>query len=108
MSKQAWDAFKGKLADDQALRDEFTRVLSDGGGKRTAPLTDVVAFAKSKGFDFSEDEVKQTIELSDEQLDAVAGGASFDAFIKLDGIKGESSHKDHIEIMSFSWGLMKR
>ena len=31
-----------------------------------------------------------------------------DAFLKLDGIKGESrdaSHKDEIDIMSFSWGV---
>ena len=33
--------------------------------------------------------------------------AGVDAFLKLDGIKGEStdkSHKDEIEILSFSWG----
>jgi type VI secretion system secreted protein Hcp len=33
--------------------------------------------------------------------------ALFDAFLKLDGIKGESAdakHKDEIDIMSFSWG----
>jgi type VI secretion system secreted protein Hcp len=34
--------------------------------------------------------------------------AAFDAFLKIDGIKGESKdskHKDEIEIESFSWGL---
>ena len=34
--------------------------------------------------------------------------ALFDAFLKLDGIKGESAdakHKGEIDIMSFSWGL---
>ena len=33
--------------------------------------------------------------------------ALFDAFLKLDGIKGESpdsQHKDEIDVMSFSWG----
>jgi len=33
---------------------------------------------------------------------------AFDAFLKLDGIPGESTdakHKDEIEILSFSWGL---
>lgn len=111
MSKLAWDAFKGKLAGDQALRDEFTRTLSAGGAKTTASVDDVVAFARSKGFEFSKDEVNQTVELSDDQLDSVAGGAAVDYFIKLDGIKGESSptgHKDQIEIYSFSWGVMKR
>jgi type VI secretion system secreted protein Hcp len=36
------------------------------------------------------------------------GMALFDAFLKLDGIKGESAdskHKGEIDIMSFSWGL---
>lgn len=34
--------------------------------------------------------------------------AAFDAFLKLDGIDGESKdseHKDWIEVLSFSWGL---
>jgi type VI secretion system secreted protein Hcp len=33
---------------------------------------------------------------------------AFDAFLKLDGIKGESTdatHKDEIEVLSFSWGV---
>ncbi len=34
--------------------------------------------------------------------------ALFDAFLKIDGIKGESAdakHKGEIDVMSFSWGL---
>ena len=34
--------------------------------------------------------------------------ALFDAFLKLDGIKGESAdakHKDEIDVVSFSWGV---
>jgi len=37
--------------------------------------------------------------------------ALFDAFLKLDGIKGESAdakHKGEIDIMSFSWGAAQR
>jgi type VI secretion system secreted protein Hcp len=37
-----------------------------------------------------------------------AGGAQPDFFLKIDGIKGESTdtqHKDHIQIESFSWGV---
>jgi type VI secretion system secreted protein Hcp len=33
---------------------------------------------------------------------------AFDAFLKLDGIKGESTddkHKDEIDVLSFSWGV---
>ena len=36
---------------------------------------------------------------------------AYDAFLKLDGIKGESmdaKHKGEIDIMSFSWGLTRR
>ncbi|HVQ31655.1 MAG TPA: type VI secretion system tube protein Hcp [Vicinamibacteria bacterium] len=34
--------------------------------------------------------------------------ATFDAFIKIDGIPGESNsskHKDEIEVLSYSWGI---
>ena len=37
--------------------------------------------------------------------------ALFDAFLKLDGIKGESAdakHKGEIDVMSFSWGWPRR
>ena len=33
---------------------------------------------------------------------------AFDAFLKLDGVKGESfdnTHKGEIDILSFSWGV---
>ena len=46
-------------------------------------------------------------ELSDDELESVAGGAT-DIFAKIGDIKGESSdlgHEGHIEINSFSWGV---
>jgi hypothetical protein len=46
-------------------------------------------------------------ELSDDELEAVAGGA-FDTFAKIGDIKGESmdtDHKGEIQIESFSWGV---
>lgn len=46
-------------------------------------------------------------ELSDEELESVAGGA-VDTFAKIGDIKGESmdtKHKGEIEIESFSWGV---
>jgi predicted ribosomally synthesized peptide with nif11-like leader len=107
MSKQALDAFKGKLAEDGALRAEMTRALGAGGSKRTASVDELVAFAKTHGYEFSPDEVRQNIELSDEQLDAVAGGAQVDYFLKLDGADGQTHHKEQIEIFSFHWGVQK-
>ena len=47
---------------------------------------------------------KQNEELSAEELQKVTGGA-YDAFLKIDGIPGESTddkHKDWIEILSFN------
>ena len=109
MSKQAWETFKGKMAEDPTLRDEMTRELSAGGSKTSASVEDLVAFAKKRGYEFEPDEVRKAIELSDEQLDAVAGGAQVDYFLKLDGIKGEVvGHKEQIDVLSFSWGVMKR
>lgn len=108
MSKEAFNAFKAKVAADATLRQEMSRTLSQGGAKTTASVDEVVAFAKSRGFDFNPEDVKQNVELSDEELDAVAGGASVDYFLKLDGITGESldsSYKEQIEIQSFSWGV---
>jgi Type VI secretion system effector, Hcp len=53
-------------------------------------------------------EATQDTELSDEQLESVAGGAS-DIFAKIGDIKGESmddKHKEEIEILSFSLGAL--
>ena len=49
-------------------------------------------------------------ELSDDQLESVAGGA-VDTFAKIGDIKGESqfdAHKAEIELSSFSWGVSNR
>ena len=37
-------------------------------------------------------------ELSDDELNKIAGGAQVDYFLKLDGIKGEVSHKGEITV----------
>jgi len=103
MSQQALDAFKAKVAEDETLRKEMATTLSAGGTKNTASMAEVVAFAKSKGFDINVDEIRQTAELSDAELDRVAGGASSDYYLKLDGLSG-SSYKEHLDVYSWSWG----
>jgi predicted ribosomally synthesized peptide with nif11-like leader len=104
MSKQALDGFRAKLTEDQALREKMTRALSTSAGKSSASLDDVVAFAKACGYAFSPDEVRETLELSDEQLAGVTGGA-FNGFANFGDIKGESTDKDHkdwITILSYN------
>jgi type VI protein secretion system component Hcp len=47
------------------------------------------------------------IELTENDLDNVSGGAGTDFFLSLDGIKGESQddkHKDTIEVLSIKKG----
>jgi len=88
MSKQALDAFKAKLAQDESLRSEMTRILSNDGTKTTASADDVVAFAQSRGYDVSLADIDATTELSDEHLEHVAGGALI--YLKYgERIKGE-------------------
>jgi len=104
MSQQALDAFKAKLAEDETLRKEMAETLSAGGTKKTATIAEVIAFAKSKGFDVNVDEMRQTAELSDAELDRVAGGATSDYYLKLDGISS-STYKEQLDVYSWSWGV---
>ena len=103
MSKQALDGFRTKLTNDQALRDEMTSVLGRGAGEPRASVEELVAFASARGYDISVDDVRQSLELSDDQLDNVAGGA---IYMKLGDVKGESArdgHKEWIEVLSYSF-----
>jgi predicted ribosomally synthesized peptide with nif11-like leader len=105
MSKQSLDAFRAKLAEDETLRQEVSRTFGGSDGRTIASADQLVAFAKAHGYEFNPDEVQESVELSDKELDSVAGGA-IDTFLKLDGIDGEASfqHK-HIDILSWSWGV---
>ena len=71
MSQESFSSFRAKLAEDQALRDEMSRALGANG-----TAEDMAAFGKERGYDFTADEVKQTLELSDDELDAVSGGTT--------------------------------
>ena len=99
MSKQSFDAFKSQVTADPTLRQEMTDALSAGGTKKTASVDEVVAFAKTRGYEFSPSEVQANIELTEGQLEAGAGGAAVD----YGGVSG-GQYKE-IEISSFSWGV---
>ena len=76
MSKQAWDVFRARLAEDQALRAEMTRILSHDGKRTTASVEELAEFAKGRDYDVSPDEIREALELSDDQLDSVSGGTA--------------------------------
>jgi len=78
MSLEEVKRFAEAVKKDDALQKE----LKAKGGDETA----VADFAKSKGFDFSADELKgfaaeKKGELSEEQLDKVAGGAAVHSYV---------------------------
>jgi predicted ribosomally synthesized peptide with nif11-like leader len=84
MSNQVQD-FLNKIAEDQSLQTELGQALESDNDREA-----VTALAKSKGYEFSSDELwaeiqkrqaeftnKETAgELSDAELEAVAGGAT--------------------------------
>lgn len=72
MSSKSFSAFRTKLATDATLRDEVARALGSDGTPEA-----LVEFAKARGYDFDPGEVRSAFEqLSDEELDAVAGGTA--------------------------------
>ena len=71
MSQQSFSAFRTKLAEDEALRTQATSVLGSHGG-----IDQLVEFAKAHGYAFDADDVRNGIELSDDELDSVSGGTT--------------------------------
>ena len=73
MSEEQLAALLAKLKDDTGLQEKH---------KGAADLDAVLAIAKDAGFDISKAawfryQAQQTIELSDEELEGVAGGGSY-------------------------------
>jgi len=80
MSEEQLSALLAKLKDDAGLQEKF---------KGAADLDAAVALAKEAGFDVSKADwlkyqAKQTLELSDEELEGVAGGAGIDGVNRWD------------------------
>jgi len=72
MSEEQLAALLAKLKDDEGLQDKL---------KGAADLDAVLAIAKEVGFDISKAawlryQANQTLELSDEELEGIAGGTS--------------------------------
>jgi predicted ribosomally synthesized peptide with nif11-like leader len=80
MSNSALQGFRTKLAHDEELRARLAHALSGGGAKDKASVDELVAFARTCGYDFSARELLSGGELSDEQLDVVAAGGDPDVF----------------------------
>ena len=65
-------------------------------------------YAASKGHQFSAEEISSSFELSDDELESVAGGA---VFAKYDGVDGEARDKNHkkwIDVLSIGSPVSRR
>jgi predicted ribosomally synthesized peptide with nif11-like leader len=85
MSRQSFEAFMSTLNKDGSLQKELREQLGDPAQGVSAEGLN--QFAASKGYDFKVEEIKG--ELSEKQLDTVAGGLlsgspSFSSFYKVE------------------------
>ena len=84
MSRQSFEAFMSTLRKDGSLQKELREKLGDPAQGVSAEGLN--KFAASKGYDFKVEEIKG--ELSEKQLDAVAGGVvnplSFSSYYKVE------------------------
>ena len=83
MSEEQLAALLAKLKDDEGLQEKL---------KGAADLDAVLGIAKEAGFDVSKAEwlryqAQQTVELSDEELEGVAGGINFWTLSVVGGIR---------------------
>jgi predicted ribosomally synthesized peptide with nif11-like leader len=83
MSKEALVGFLNAMTEDQGLQDELREAAEGTGDEAAIPTERLVQIAGARGFEFSAEEVLGIGELSDDELEAVAGGA---AFAKYDGV----------------------
>jgi len=76
MSREAFGAFMKKVDEDAGLRQE----LQGLAGEQGVPVAAMAELGRSKGFQFSVEDVSGSTELSDEDLESVSGGGSYDFF----------------------------
>lgn len=90
MSQETIEAFWKRVADDDAVRAELDALLTS---KEGVPASEIVALGARHGLAFTADELQVTMtlaaggELSEEQLEAVAGGAFVYPKVELTGVK---------------------
>jgi predicted ribosomally synthesized peptide with nif11-like leader len=96
MSEEQLAALLAKLKDDAGLQEKL---------KGAADLDAALAIAKDAGFDVSKAawlryQATQTLELSDEELEGVAGGGTFPRFEAMEGIAGGGCWEGEPELKS--------
>ena len=73
MSKESLEQFMEKVGNNEELRSSIENQLDSDGNISVDAL---IAFGADNGCDFTVDDLEGAAELSDEELDGVAGGIS--------------------------------
>lgn len=94
MSQQDFQRFQKEINEDEAL---LTALTERFGDLSDVPADELTGFAAEHGYEFSVDEAQD--ELSDAQLEAVAGGAGY---LKLGGIEGEADKASPMLMLGYS------
>ncbi|MCP5152012.1 MAG: Nif11-like leader peptide family natural product precursor [Chromatiales bacterium] len=107
MSEQNLKAFLSALAADPSMNAAL-RAAAGVGAEDKVPVEALIRFAASKGFAIEADDLMATErELSDADLEEVAGGVGY---LRLGGVSGEtkdSSHGKWIDVLSLNTGVSK-
>ena len=76
MSKEAVEQFVTQIADSEELRTQIEGQLDSDG---EMSMDELIELGAAYGCDFSVDDLNEAAELSDEELNCVAGGTNSDA-----------------------------
>ena len=97
MSQQALEEFMEKVGSNMALADMLRNQLDSDGNISADAL---IVLGAENGCEFTTEDLTQNVELSDEELDGVAGGTNSDANTQ------SSSHPDAVSYMP-TMGIVK-
>ena len=97
MSKESLGRFMEKVGSDDELRASIESQLDSDGN---VSMDVLIALGAENGCEFTTEDLTQNVELSDEELDGVAGGTNSDANTQ------SSSHPDAVSYMP-TMGIVK-
>jgi len=75
MSRDELKEFLSELSENRDLQNELRSIAATRGGDLAVSAEELVQFAASKSHHFTVEEVESNVELSDDELDGVAGGS---------------------------------
>jgi predicted ribosomally synthesized peptide with nif11-like leader len=74
MGENGLSAFMKKLTEDETLQEELRLAAHGVGDEATVPTDRLVEIARARGFELNAEEILSMFQVSDDELEAVAGG----------------------------------